>query len=461
MLNDLIYMDCLEAARRIRQGELSATEYIQVLLERIATHDATLDTFVHLSDEQAKLTARECDLRLRDGKDVGPLHGVPFALKDIIDAKGIATTAHSKILKDNIAKRDAQVTRALKRAGAILMGKLATHEFACGGPCFDLPWPPARNPWNRKLFPGGSSSGPAAAVAAGFVPVAIGSDSAGSIRGPAALCGIVGMKPTYGRVSRCGVFPLASTLDTVGPMTRTVAENAAVLNVIAACDSQAPAYPTSDFTARLDHGIRGLKVMVIRHFYESDAAAHPELILAMDKAIDTLSGLGAEISDCTVRELSEYTRCNGTIMVSEAYARHKTWLSARPSDYGNITRQRLMVGRTIGTDDYARAKRLRAEITLDLRRILETSDVIVTASSFDPPYPIDDGIALECSHVRQAFGLFSLTGQPAIAVPCGFTKSGLPLSMQIAGKDFDEATVYQVANAYESATPWKSCRPIL
>ena len=452
-------MSCLDAARRMRQGELSAIEYTQALLERIATHDTTINAFVQLSAKEALAAARASDRRLRTGEGLGPLDGVPFALKDIIDAEGLATTAHSKILRENIAETDAQVTRQLKCAGAIFMGKLATHEFACGGPCFDLPWPPARNPWNRGLFPGGSSSGPAAAVAAGFLPIAIGSDSAGSIRGPAALCGVVGMKPTYGRVSCQGVYPLADSLDTVGPMTRTVAENAVVLSVIAACD--APAYPPPDFTTRLDHDIRGLKVTVIRHFYESDARADPELILAMDKAIDTLAVLGADISDCTVRSLSEYTQCNRTIMVSEAYSLHEAWLKARPADYGEITRQRLMVGKTISADDYTRAMELRGQISAEMDRVLETADVVVTASCFDPPCSIDDRAGLDRSHTRQAFGLFNLTGQPAIALPCGFTSSGLPLSMQIAGKAFDEAMVYRVASAYERATSWKDRHPAL
>ena len=454
-------MSFLDAARRMRQGELSATEYTQALLERIATHDTTINAFVQLLAKEALSAARASDRRLRAGEGLGPLDGVPFGLKDIIDAEGLATTAHSKILKGNIAETDAQVTRQLKRAGAVFMGKLATHEFACGGPCFDLPWPPARNPWRPVLSPGGSSSGPAAAVAAGFLPVAIGSDSAGSIRGPAALCGIVGMKPTYGRVSCQGVYPLAGSLDTVGPMTRTVAENAVVLSLTAVCDPNAPAYPPPDFTTRLDHGIRGLKVAVIRHFYESDLTADPELILAMDKAINTLAVLGADISDCTIRPVSEYTQCNRTIMVSEAYSRHEAWLEARPADYGEVTRQRLMVGKTISADDYTRGRELRAQIRAEMDRVLETADVVVTASCFDPPCAIDDRAALDRSHPRQAFGLFNLTGQPAIALPCGFTIGGLPLSMQIAGKAFDEVTVYRVASAYESAAPWKDRHPVL
>ena len=257
-MNDYAYLSLAQAAEYIRNKEISPVEYTEALIDRIDTHDARFNTFLRQTPELALEQAKQAEAAIQAGRWQGPMHGMPCGLKDIIDVEGIPTTGHSRILADNVAVTDAAVTQRLKQAGAVLMGKLATHEFAIGGPSFDLPWPPARNAWNRDYFPGGSSSGSGVAVAAGFLPAALGTDTGGSVRNPASMCGIVGMKATYGRVSRRGVLPLSYALDHVGPMTRTVTDNAILLGVIAGHDPDDPGSartPVPDFTADLDKGV--------------------------------------------------------------------------------------------------------------------------------------------------------------------------------------------------------------
>ena len=464
MSDELAYMTMAEAATRIAAKDLSPVDYVEALLTRIETHDGKLDTVLHLDGDAALDRARAAEAVIVGGEALGPLHGVPFALKDIIDAEGLPTTGHSKLLDGNIAGADAVATARLKAAGGNLVAKLATHEFALGGPCFDLPWPPARNPWDRNAMPGGSSSGSGAAVAAGFVPGALGSDTGGSVRNPASCCALVGMKATYGRVSRRGVLPLSFALDHVGPLTRTVRDNALMLNVIAGHDPLDPGSARAavpDFTADLDKGIAGLKVGVIRHFYTRDMIADDDMAAGIETALGVLEGLGAEVGEVSVRPLGEYAACNRTILLSEAYAIHERWLAERPEDYGAITRERLVGGAFIRAVDYVQALRTRKRLAEEFRALMADYDVLVTASSMHAPGPIEDREIMEKTYSRQARPPFNVTGSPALAVPTGFTATGLPISMQIVGKPFDEAMVYRVAQAYEDATPWKARRPPL
>ena len=463
-MSELGYLSWLEAAAKIQSGDLGPVEYTRALLERIERHDGALDAFILVTEEQALAQARKAEHRVSRGESRGVLEGVPFAIKDIIDAKGLPTTAHSKILRSNIAETDATVTGRLKAAGGILLGKLSTHEFAIGGPCFDLPWPPARNPWHRDYFTGGSSSGSGAALAAGLVAVALGSDTGGSVRNPASNCAVVGMKPTYGRVSRQGAVPLAYSLDSIGPMTRSVAENARLLNIIAAHDPADPASARQecpDFAGQIDAGVKGVKLGVIRHFHTRDLDADPAVTQALETALDVLESLGARIREVHTQPLGAFADCNRIILESEAYAVHEHWLKTRPQDYAALTRERLLVGAFHHAVDYVQATRMRRKLATDLEQAMCEVDAIVTVSSMDPPCLIDDQQAIARSYPRQARTPFNVTGQPAIAIPCGFTESGLPLSMQIAGRAFDEVTVYRVAYAYEQATPWKDRHPPL
>jgi len=463
-VTDLAWLTVAEAAELLRGRKLSPVEYARALIARVERHDGKLNAFLRFTPELALEDARRAEAEIARGAWRGPLHGVPYALKDIIDYAGLPTTAHSKILKDNVAAADAPVAAKLKAAGGVFMGKLATHEFAIGGPSFDLPWPPARNPWNRDHFCGGSSSGAGTATAAGFVPAAIGTDTGGSIRNPASMCGVAGMKPTYGLVSRRGVLPLAFSLDHVGPLTRTVRDNALVLDLIAGHDPLDPgstSHAGEKCTAQLDRGVKGLRVGVIRHFYARDMQADPEMAAGIDAAAKKLAELGAKVSEIETAPLGEYIACNRTIMTSEAFAIHEQWLRERPQDYGTLARERLMSGAFVRAADYVNATRLRRKMADAFHALFSGIDLAVTASSMDPPCRIDDPKAVEHTYLRQARAAFNLTGGPALSVPVGFSKAGLPLAMQIVGKPFTEALVYRVAQAYEQATQWVARHPAL
>jgi aspartyl-tRNA(Asn)/glutamyl-tRNA(Gln) amidotransferase subunit A len=374
----------------------------------------------------------------------------------------LPTTAHSKLLLDNIARSDAFVSQRLKSAGGIMMGKLATHEFAIGGPSFDLPWPPAVNPWGGNHFPGGSSSGSGVALACGMLPAALGSDTGGSVRNPASMCGIVGMKPTYGLVSRRGVLPLANSLDHVGPMTRNVRDNALLLQVIAGHDGDDPASADvrrQDYAADLERGVKGLRIGLVRHFYTEDFTAHPEQIAALDRAAEVLRELGADVREIRLAPLEQYATCTRIIIRCEAFAMHRPWLSARPQDYGDLARQRILDGAVVSAADYIDALRLRARLTRQTLLAFADIDVALTASNMDPACPIEDADACARLYPRQARQPFNVTGQPALAMPAGLTQDGLPLSLQLIGHPFREAMVYRVAAAYERASDWGERRP--
>ena len=461
---ELAYLTLAEASARIRRKELSPVEYTQELLERIHTHDARFNTFLLQTPELALQQARQAEADIQAGNWRGPLHGIPYGLKEIIDVEGVPTTGHSRILADNLARADAFVAQRLRAAGAVLLGKLSTHEFALGGPSFDLPWPPARNAWNRDYFPGGSSSGSGAALAAGFLPAALGSDTGGSVRNPASMCGIVGMKATYGRVSRRGVLPLSYSLDHVGPMTRTVTDNALLLNVISGHDPQDPGSSRDavpDFSAALEEGVNGLRVGVIRRFYNGDFEADAEMAEGIEDAVKTLARQGAEIREIDPGPLADYSSTNRMILLSEAYSIHEKWLQERPADYAALTRERLLPGAFFRAVDYVHALRQREVLRRRFNDCMASVDVAVTASSMEPACPIEDAELCERLYGRQARAPFNLTGSPALAVPTGFASTGLPLSMQIIGRPGDEATVYRVARAHERETQWTSRHPEL
>lgn len=472
-MTEIPFRGALEIAAAIRDKRLSATQYLEYVLNRIEQHDPALNSVITLNADAALTAAREADQAVSNGAVLGPLHGVPFGLKDIIDAANLPTTAHSRIYANNIPIEDAAVTTHLKHSGAILVAKLATHEFAFGGPSFDLPWPPARNPWDTRMFTGGSSSGSGAAIAAGFIPLALGTDTGGSVRNPASLCGIVGMKATYGRVSRRGVVPLAFSLDHVGPMTRTVSDNAALLQVISGYDPRDPAsaqVSVPDYLSAVEHGttqgIKGMRIGVIRHFFEKDMVADPKVVNAINASLRVLADLGAVITDVETRSLQTFSNVNRIILLSEAYAVHQYWLQSRPQDYAAMTREKLLPGAFIRAVDYVQALRNRPLFTAEIDTLLDNADVLVTASSMDPPFPIDDPEAVARCYPRSARPPFNLTGHPALSLPIGFTEPDddvpvLPLGLQVIGRHFDEASIYRVASAYEQATNWSEVQPPL
>ncbi len=456
------WLTAVEASRAFAAKTLSPVELVTALLARIEKLDPKLNAFIRLDAEGAMGAARAAEAEIAQGRIRGPLHGVPVGVKDIIDVATLPTTCHSQVLVNNIAKTDAVVIQKLRQAGAIIMGKMSTHEFAIGGPSFDLPFPPARNPWNPDYHPGGSSSGSGAGVCAGLFPVALGSDTGGSVRNPASACGIVGLKPTYGLVSRRGVFPLSFTLDHVGPLTRTVADNALMLDAIAGHDPADPGSTATQaryFGRMLDRGVRGLRIGFVRHFHETDMPAHPEVTAGLEDVARILQAEGAEVRTVTLPSLNEFSGINRVILCSEAWSIHAPWLRDRPGEYGQLSRRRLLPGAFMTAGDYVGAQRRRLELIAAVEDALREYDVLLCASSMDPSSRMDDPEETARTYPRQARSPFNVTGHPALAMMAGLSSGGLPVSVQFVGRYFDDATVLRVAAAYERATPWHKKRP--
>jgi aspartyl-tRNA(Asn)/glutamyl-tRNA(Gln) amidotransferase subunit A len=460
---ELTFLTIAEAARLIERKQLSPVELTHALIRRAEALDPQINAYLLLTAERALDQARRAEREIMAGAYRGPMHGIPFALKDIYATAGIRTTGHSRICSDTVPSADATTVRKLYDAGAILTGKLATHEFAHGGPSFDLPWPPARNPWNRDHFTGGSSSGSAAAVAAGFVPAALGSDTGGSIRGPAALCGIVGLKPTYGLVSRYGVYANSYSFDHAGPMTWTADDCAIVLQAIAGHDSNDPASatrPMPDYRAALTGDIKGLRIGIVRHLLD-ECAVSSEVAAAFEEAVGVLRSLGATLGEARLRPAQDYYDVKVTIAESELLAVHEHALRTRPGDFGEDFLGRVLPGVLIGGRDYIQAQRERRRMLAEMAPVYADFDVLVTATAGAPAPRLGTWRTIEFWRRPSLTTPFNVTGGPALAQCVGFSESGLPLSLQIVGRPFDDATVLRVAHAYEQATPWRARRPQL
>lgn len=464
-MSDFHDLTIIEASRLIGACDLSPVEYTQALLERIEDVNHRLHAFSHIAGEQAMEQAQTAAAEIVSGHRRGPLHGIPYALKDMIDYADLPTTAMSRILANSVAGTDAGVTQRLKAAGGVFLGKLTTHEFAIGGPPFDLPWPPARNPWNVNHDPGGSSSGAGVALAAGLIPAAIGTDTGGSIRDPALACGIVGMKPTFGHIDTSGVFPLSPTYDHVGPMTRTVEDNALLLGIIAEhdpCNKRNVDAPPGNYVSGLRAGVEGLRIGYLRHFHEDlGIGADPEMVASLDAAVDLLGDMGAEIREVTVRPLSEYADVYQTIMLSDAYAIHHEWLRDRPEDYGIRAREKILSGSAFTPEQRDTAARTRQSMINEFSMVMKDFDALICISSMDQAAHIEDLDEVSRTYARQARKVFNVLGNPALALPTGFSSQGLPLGMQVVAKPFDEAMTLRVGYAYEQASDWQNRRPPL
>ena len=461
-MSDVHWLTAVELSAAYAARRLSPVELVRALLDRISAHDSQINAFIKVDAKAALDAARHAEKEILAGRARGPLHGVPVGIKDIIDIAGLPTTCHSKLMLDNVAREDAPVISRLRAAGAIILGKLSLHEFAIGGPSFDLPFPPARNPWNVKHHPGGSSSGSGAALAAGLVPLALGTDTGGSIRNPAGTCGVVGLKPTYGVVSRRGVFPLSFTLDHIGPMARSVRDIALTLDAISGHDARDPgsaAVSCQGFGAELERGAHGLRVGFVRHFHETDMIADPEVAAALDEVARALKSDGAAVRDITLPPLHELAGVQRVIMQAESWAIHAAWLRKRPGDYAEASRRKLMCGAFLSARDYVHAQRHRTQMIDAVDAALRDVDVLLTANSMDPACRIDDAAAVARTYPRQARAPFNLTGHPALAMMCGVSKAGLPLSVQFVGRAHDEVTLLRGAAAYERATNWHAQRP--
>ena len=458
------FLTIAEASALISKRELSPVELVQSRLERIERLDGKLNSFIRVLSEEALAAARLAEAEIVAGRWRGPLHGIPIGLKDIYETKGVPTTGHSRVMIDHAPQQDATAVRLLTEAGAIVLGKLATHEFAFGGPSFDLPWPPARNPWDTGRFTGGSSSGTGAAVAAGLVLGGTGSDTGGSIRGPAAFCGLAGLKPSYGRISRAGILPLAFSLDHAGPMAWTAEDCAIMLRAMAGYDPADPASadrPVPDYQAALPGEVKGLRIGLIRHFYEADNPANEATRRGIAAAVKVLEDLGCSVRELRLSPLADWAACGMVIMLAEGYAIHEANLRERFVDYGEAFRERMALAALITGADYVQAVRRRRELAAELATAMADLDLVMTAAA-PSEAPAIEAVSKFAIFERPSLTMpFNVTGSPAMSVCCGHTPAGLPLAFQLAGKPFAEATVLKLAHAYEKATPWRSIRPRL
>jgi aspartyl-tRNA(Asn)/glutamyl-tRNA(Gln) amidotransferase subunit A len=460
MSDEIAYATIRELGARYRARRLSPVEVTRALLARIEKLDPTLHAFVTVTPERALADARVAEDAVRRGDD-RPLLGIPIAHKDIYLTRGIRTTGGSALLADWVPDEDATCVRRWQAAGTVLLGKLITHEFAMGLQFPGHRFPPARNPWNVEHIPGGSSSGSGAALAAGLVHGATGSDTGGSIRGPAAFCGIVGLKPTYGRSSRAGVLTLSWTLDHTGPMARTVEDCARLMHALAGHDPADPASsraPVADYVGALEGDIRGVRIGVPRNYFFE--GVDPEVTHAFEEALVTLRRLGADVRDVRIPSLGA-THSFLLILLAEAFAYHERDLRERPALYGDVLRERLQAGALVTASEYVQAQRIRSVICREVAAVLTQVDVLATPTAPKPATAFALAHDPDFGFPRSNMPPFNLTGSPALALPCGFSSTGLPLSLQLAGRPFEESLVLRVGHAYEQATDWHRRRPRL
>ena len=461
--NDLCFLTIAEATQRMRDRDLSPVELTQAHLDRIQALDSQLNSYITVLGDRALEQARTAEQLFGRGEATGPLQGIPIAIKDLVYTSGIRTTAGSKVLADFVPDYDATVIERLEGAGAVLLGKLNMSEFAMGGTFVNVHYGATRNPWDTERFAGGSSSGSGAAVAAGLALAALGSDTGGSIRGPAHNCGIVGLKPTFGRVSRRGVVPLSWSLDHVGPMTRTVEDCALMLQVIAGHDpkdTHSSEAPVANYTAHIRDGVRGLRIGVDRDTFFTDL--QPDVAQAVEAALALLTELGASVHEVDLASSSKARAMYIAIAYPEATAYHMSWMQTRIDDYGPNCRSRLEQGLAIPATDHVNAQRQRRRLLQDYLSVLDSVDLIIlpTSSRTAPRFDEQATINMEAAG-RQYTSPMDLTGLPALVVPAGYGTDGMPVTFQVVGRPFDEATVLRAGHAYEQATDWHQRHPQL
>jgi aspartyl-tRNA(Asn)/glutamyl-tRNA(Gln) amidotransferase subunit A len=458
-----------DASQLVRRKKVSPVELTGECLSRIERFNPKLNAFITVTADFALGEARQAEAEIQRDGWRGPLHGIPIALKDLIDTAGVRTTAASALFKDRIPAHDAEIVRRLKTAGAVLLGKLNLHEFAYGASSAISYFGPVHNPWNLDYSAGGSSGGSAAAVAAHLCYGAIGSDTGGSIRQPAAYCGIVGLKPTYGRVSAFGVIPLSWSLDHVGPITRTVKDGALMLQVIAGYDAQDAAsmdVPVPDSAATIEARTSSLRLGILHdYFYD---ALDPEIQAAMEAALSVLKRLSRTQRDIApLATDSTYASIMDpylTILRAEAYAYHKEHVLKNPELYQAQTLKRIQTGADITASAYIQARRQLEPVRRSVSRVFETVDLLITPTACVPPFAIADLADPSTLREKELLTLrntrpFNMLGLPTVSVPCGFTRAGLPIGMQITGPSGGEATVLRLAYAYEQATEWHKRKP--
>jgi aspartyl-tRNA(Asn)/glutamyl-tRNA(Gln) amidotransferase subunit A len=457
---ELLSFDVATLATKFRAREISPVEVTEAYLERIETLDEKILAYITVTADLARAAARLAETEIVGGDWRGPFHGVPIALKDLCYTRGTLTTGGSKILADFVPDFDCTLWARLHQAGAVLLGKLNLHEFASGATSTNPHWGTCRNPYNLERIPGGSSGGSGAAIVAKLAAATIGTDTGGSIRIPAAFCGCVGMKQTWSRVSRYGVLPLADSLDHAGPITRTVRDAALMLQIVAGRDprdSTSSTEPVPDYAAALTGDLKGVRIGIIAALL---SGLSDEVALSFNAALRQLRTLGAEVEEVEIANIDMCSTIATNIMFAEAAEYHEQWMRTRAHDYGQDVRRMLEAGMLTPAIYYVRAQRSRAAILAEMLKALDRFTVLVAPTAAIPAPRIDvGGRALADSgepvdmvaSVLRFTAPFNVTGQPALAIPTGLSPNGLPLSMQIIGGPFDEATVFRVANAYERA----------
>ncbi len=462
--DDVAFLPATRLAALVREKQLSPVELTRVYLDRIQRLDGRLRAYITVCEDAALDAARRAEALVMRGSRLGPLHGVPFAVKDQFDTAGIRTTMGSRLFEKHVPTGDATVVSRLVGAGGILLGKLNLTEFALGG-TIDYPFGQPRNPWNTEHETGGSSSGSGIAAAAGLCGAALGEDTGGSVRSPASWCGVVGLRPTWGRVSRHGSFPLCWSMDTPGPVTRTVADTALLLQVIAGHDPSDPlssARDVPDYVASLGAGVRGVRIGVIRELVQSPDT-EVDVRSGVTAAVGALADLGAVVEEISLPLIRQAGAIFMAICDSEGAGLHHRWLSTRAAEYDPGTRRRLLAASLLPATAYHEATRARALLRRRMLEALDRYDLLACPTAHEAAPPIATSKAAIVSREDAAGRFFtrrsftspaSLAGIPAIAVPCGVTGGGLPLSLQILGRAFDEVTVLRAAHAYEERTSW-------
>jgi len=464
-MNDILKLSLAELSRKIKASEISPVEATEACLARITATENTLGAYVRVLADEARAAAREAEAEIVAGNWKGPLHGVPVALKDLYDVQGVPTTASSRVRKDWVPKADGATAAALKDAGAIILGKTHTHEFAYG-----ITTPTTRNPWNPERIPGGSSGGSGATVASGGAFLGMGSDTGGSIRIPAALCGVVGLKPTFGRISRMGVTSLSWGLDHVGPLTRTVEDAAICLQVLAGYDPRDPASldePVPDYSAGLGQGVKGLRVGVPTNYFFDNV--EPEVQEAVRAAYAKLAELGAELVEVALPMPEQIMAVEFAICLPEASAYHSRMLRETPDDYNDDVRAFLDAGEMVPATTYIQALRVRNLLQQGFRKLYDSVDVIVAPTvaatavkAGTESITWQDGTEEPLSSVYVRLSApANVTGLPSLSVPCGFSSDGLPIGFQAIGRPLEEAIILRLGAAYEAATDWSKRRPEL
>jgi aspartyl-tRNA(Asn)/glutamyl-tRNA(Gln) amidotransferase subunit A len=462
--DEFVYAPISELAPRLQRKEISPVEVVNAVLDRIDVVDEVVGAFYTLFRDAALAAARDAEKEIQRGEYRGPLHGIPVGIKDIFECG--ATTCGSETLAKYVAEQDCAAVKKLREAGALILGKTATYEFAFGYATKQSYFPPTHNPWSFNHDAGGSSSGSAAAVAAGMAYGALGTCTGGSIRWPAQCCGIVGLKATYGRVSRAGVYPLSWSLDHVGPLARSVTDAALLLQGCAGYDADDPAsanVPLPDFTEKLGRDIKGLRIGLLSSIYQDNCDG--KILAPYSEALKVFESLGAELVEVPSISLDELLAIEWPTLFAECASIHVDNVRNRGDSYNPHTKLLVAYGLLVSGAQYLMGTRARAQVRNELLQLLTTEvDVLMlpTAGVQVGPIPEESpGIGLVTEGLSIYTPIFNFTGLPAIQIPCGFDSDGLPVGLQIAGKPFDEPFVLQVARAYEQATPWHERHPKL